>query len=52
MSINMGKDVFKFSDMEIQKQRFHFSKKRIHIGTVDTNKIVVSEVFTYREKWF
>ena len=41
------KTFLKFCDIEIEKQKFHSSKKGIHVNKVNTNKIVVSEAFTY-----
>lgn len=47
MKTNMGKDVLKFGDIEIEKQKFHSSKKGIRINKVDTYKTIISKRFTY-----
>lgn len=43
----MGKESLKFSNTEIEKQKFHSSKKRIQVNKVDTNNIAASQGFTY-----
>ena len=43
----MGKESLKFSNTEIEKQKFHSSKKRIQVNKVDTNNIAASQEFTY-----
>ena len=51
----MGKESLKFSNTEIEKQKFHSSKKRIQVNKVDTNNIAASQGFTYgknRSKYF
>ena len=47
MNDKVGKDVVKFSDIEIEKQKFHSSKNGIHIDRRDTNKLIISEGFTF-----
>ena len=43
----MGKESLKFSNIEIEKQKFNSSKKRIQVNKVDTNSIAASQGFTY-----
>ena len=47
MNTKMGKKVLKFGNIKIEKQEFFSAKKGIHINRVRTNKIGLSEGFTY-----
>ena len=42
--------VIKFSDIEIQKQKFHQHREPISIKTIDINKIVVSNKVSFGKK--
>ena len=42
--------VIKFSDIEIQKQKFHQHQEPISIKTIDINKIVVSNKASFGKK--
>ena len=42
--------VIKFSDIEIQKQKFHQHQEPISIKTIDINKIVVSHKASFGKK--
>ena len=46
----MEKTIIKFSDIEIQKQKFHQHKLPISIKDVDINKIVVSNKVSFSKK--
>ena len=48
----MGEKTLKFNNIKINKEEFHKSKKAIDLGSVNTNKIVVSEKFRHSEEGF
>ena len=47
MKTKTGNEFSKFGNFEIQKQKFHSSKKEIDLNKVDTKKIALSEGFAY-----
>ena len=48
----METTVIKFSDIEIQKQKFHQQKEPISTKNTDMNKIVVSNKVSFGKKGF
>ena len=50
--IKIEKTITKFGDIEIKKQIFHQHKSPISIKDIDTNKIVVSNKFSFGKKGF
>ena len=50
--IKMEKPIIKFSDIEIQKQKFHQHKGPISIKNIDIYKIVVSKKVSFGKNGF
>ena len=50
--IKMKKTAIKFSDTEIEKQKFHKYKRPVSIKNLDMNKIVVSNKVSFCKKIF
>ena len=48
----MTKKTLKFSNIRVNKKKFHMSKKAIDLMSVNLNKIVVSDKFNYNEDCF
>ena len=48
----MKKTIIKFSDIEIEKQKFHQHKRAISIKNIDINKIVLSNKVSFGKKGF
>ena len=48
----MERTIFKFGDIEIQKQKLHLHEKPISIKNIDINKIVVSNKVSFGKKGF
>ena len=51
-NIEMTKKTLKFNNMNVNKKKFHMSKKAIDLMSVNVNKIVVSDKFNYNEDCF
>ena len=43
----MSEKILKFDNIETDKKEFHSSKQAIALNLVDTNKIVISDIFKY-----
>ena len=50
--IIMSEKALKFNNVKINRREFHESKKSIDLGSVDTDKIVVSDKFRHNEESF
>ena len=48
----MERTIFKFGDIEIQKQKLHLHEKPISIKNIDINKIVVSNKVSFGKEGF
>ena len=46
------KQIIRFGNIEIEKQKFHQDKSTILIENIDVNKIIVSNKFSFGEKGF
>ena len=48
----MSKDFLKFGDIEIEKQKAHYSESSVSINYVDIEKLLISDKFSYDKKSF
>ena len=48
----MSKDFLKFGDIEIEKQKAHYSESSVSINYVDIEKLLISDKFSYGKKKF
>ena len=46
----MSEKTLKFNNIKINKKEFHKSKQAIHLDSIDTDKIVVSDKFRHSEE--
>ena len=48
----MGKEILKFGNIEIEKNKFYRHKSPIYLGDVDTEKVLVSKKISFGEKYY
>ena len=51
-NIIMSEKTLKFNNIKVNKKEFHKSKQAVDLGSVDTDKIVVSDRFKHKEEGF
>ena len=49
-SLKISEKTLKFSDVEVNKKKFHASKQLIALDLVDVNQIVTSDKFKHSQK--
>ena len=47
----MNKDIITFSNTDIEKRKFHYSKYPINIKNVDVDKIIISDIVFLGKKY-